>query len=141
MKVIAGPTRWACGPAATPKPLRILGRFPKYSQRPQHLVRGSADPDAPAADSQSGNGLQSALQSATELISSASSSVKQVLASPTEATELPPREEHLEQANGSNGASGQRHGSSNPLDATAKRLKLAAKAVTGGAPDPSEAAL
>ncbi len=141
MKVIAGPTRWPGVPVATPRPSLVLGRFPKCSERPHRLVCGSADPDALAADNKSGNSLQSALQSATELISSASGSVKQVLASPTEATEPPSQGEHHEQLNGSNGASSKRHGTSNPLDKAAKRLKLAAKAVTGGAPDPSEAAL
>ena len=109
------------------------GRFSRCPKRPHRIVRGSADRDAPAAGRGDGSGLQSALQSATELVSSASSSVKQVLASPTEAAEpLPPREQNHEPANGSNGASsGTHHGSSNPLDQAAKRLKLAAKAVTG----------
>ena len=138
MSIVAGPTRWPCSPAATPRPSRVPARFPPFPKQQRRVLCGSADPEAPSANSKGGNGLQKALQSATELLSSASSNVKQALASPTEATQPSSRDQDPEQdperdsgSSGSNGASGGRHGSSNPLDEAAKRVKLAAKAVTG----------
>ena len=132
MKVLAGSPRLPCGPAATPRAGPLRGRFLRSPNRTQRTLQRAHDTEAPTADSQSGSSLQGALQSVTDLLSSAGSSVKHVLASPTETTQPPSRESVNEaRSSSSNGASSGHTGASNPLDEAAKRVKLAAKAITG----------
>ena len=133
MNVVAGSLRLPRGPAATPSLAPLRGRFLRSSKRTLRTLRRSNDTEAPAADTKSNNGLQSALQSATDLLSNAGSSVKHVLASPTETTQPASRQsaDDAQSSSSSNGASSGHGSASSPLGEVTKRVKLAAKAITG----------